>query len=68
MKKMAGMYHSYAAVYIREKRGFPRSRGQDSTLPLQGARVPSLVRELRSCMPCRVVKINQLIMEKERIK
>ena len=25
--------------------------GSDSMLPLQGARVPSLVEELRSCMP-----------------
>ena len=27
------------------------SSGHDSTLPVQGAWVPSLVRELRSCLP-----------------
>ena len=32
-------------------RDFPGSPEVDSALPLQGARVPSLVGELRSCMP-----------------
>ena len=37
--------------------GLPwRSSGSDSALPLQGAQVRSLVRELRSHMPCDVAK------------
>lgn len=33
-----------------------QSSGYDCLLPLQGARVQSLVRELRSHLPCRVAK------------
>ena len=30
----------------------------DSTLPVQGARVQSLAKKLRSCMPCSMTKNN----------
>ena len=36
------------------------SSGEDSVLPLQGAQVRSLVRELRSCIPCSEAKNKQL--------
>ena len=39
------------------------SNGQDSTLPMQGARVQSLVGELRSCRPCGQKKKNPLISQ-----
>ena len=36
------------------------SSGEDSQLPLQGAQVRSLVRELRNCIPCSEAKNKQL--------
>ena len=48
---------SYISIKKRKKLGLPwRSSGWDSALPLQGAWVRPLVRELRSSMPCGVAK------------
>ena len=47
-------------MYLNKRRkegGFPGwFSGQDSALPLQEAGLPSLVQELRSCMPSHVMK------------
>ena len=46
--------------------GLPwRSSGQDCELPLQGARVRSQVRELRSRMPRGVAKIQKTTTERK---
>ena len=48
--------------------GLPwRSSGQDSTLPLQGTRVRSLVSELRSHKPHSVAEKKRKILNKEKI-
>ena len=48
---------STTVSFKREIRGLPwRSSGSDFVLPLQGTQVQSLVREVRSCMPCGAAK------------
>ena len=52
---------------MRQGSGIPwQSSGQDTVLPLTGARVQSLFRELRSCKPPGVAKKKKRERERER--
>ena len=52
-------HNSYCTCFIKSAQ---RSSGQDSMFPLQGARVYSLVRELRSRMPRGVSKKKKKVL------
>ena len=43
-------------VFKAALRDFPGGPGVKTLLPLKGAQVPSLIREVRSHMPCRMAK------------